>query len=78
VKDKTLVWAGGAGDRSLFLGGWSRGGQSKVASRIVNKMKKDLFSHRRTNADHTQRNNLSTKGNTNPYTGKRGTKTPRS
>src|SRR5262245_55597263 len=43
VKDKTLVWAGGAGDRSLFLGGWNRGGQSKVADRIVNKMKKDLF-----------------------------------
>jgi hypothetical protein len=39
-----LVWAGGAGDRSLFLGGWSWGGQSKVADRIINKMKKDLFS----------------------------------
>ena len=78
VKDKTLVWAGDAGDRSLFLGGWSRGGQSKVASRIVNKMKKDLFSHRRTAADFTKRNNLSAKGNKNPSTGKRGTKTPRS
>jgi hypothetical protein len=43
VKDKTLVWAGGAGDRMLLLGGLSRGGQSKVADRIVNKMKKDLF-----------------------------------
>src|SRR5262245_46699667 len=31
VKDKTLVWAGEADDRSLLLGGWSRGGQSKVA-----------------------------------------------
>ena len=46
VKNKTLVWAGGAGDRSLFLGGWNRGGQSKVADRIVNKMRKDLFLHR--------------------------------
>jgi hypothetical protein len=69
VKDKTLVWAGGAGDRSLFLGGWSRGGQRKVADRIVNKMKKDLF---------TQRNNLSTKGNTNTSTGRRGTKSQKS
>ena len=34
-------------------------------------------SHRRTNADRTQRNNWSTKGNINPYTGKKGTKTPR-
>jgi hypothetical protein len=59
VKDKTLVWAGEADDRSLFLGGWSRGGQSKVAGRIINKMKNDLFSFQRTDADHTQRNNLS-------------------
>ena len=43
VKNKTLVWAGEAGDRSLPLGGWSRGGQRKVAGRIVSKMKKDLF-----------------------------------
>jgi hypothetical protein len=78
VKNKTLVWAGGAGDRSLLLGGWSRGGQSKVAGRIVNKMKKDLFSHRRTDADLSKRNTLNTKGNTNPNAGKRVTKTPRS
>ena len=78
VKDKTLVWAGGAGDRSLLLGGWSRGGQSKIAGRIVNKMKKDLFSHRPTNAAHARRSNLNTKGNTVPKTVKSGTKTPRS
>src|SRR5215475_8089915 len=59
VKDKTVVWAGEAGDRSMFLGGWSRGAQSKVADRIINKMKNDLFSFQRTDADHTQRNNLS-------------------
>jgi hypothetical protein len=59
VKDKTLVWAGEADDRSLFLGGWSRGGQSKVAGRIINKMKNDLFSFQRTDADHTQGNNWS-------------------
>src|SRR5215468_7556247 len=59
VKDKTLVWAGQADDRSMILGGWSRGGQSKVADRIINKMKTDLFSLQRTDADHIQRNNLS-------------------
>src|SRR5499427_6125530 len=59
VKDKTLVWAGEAGDRLMFFGGMSRGGQSKVADRIINKMKNDLFSFQRTDADHTQRNNLS-------------------
>jgi len=78
ARNKTLVWAGGAGDRSLILGGWSRGGQRKVADRVVNKMKKDLFSHRRTKADNKQRNNLSAKKNTKTSTGKRETKTPRS
>jgi hypothetical protein len=32
--------------------------------------------HRATNPDHTKRNNWSTKGNVNPYTGKPGTKDP--
>src|SRR5262249_53303235 len=59
VKDKTLVWAGEAGDRLMFFGGMSRGAQSKVADRIINKMKNDLFSFQRTNTDHTQRNNSS-------------------
>src|SRR5262245_25658698 len=59
VKDKTLVWAGEADDRSMFFGGLSRGGQSKVADRIINKMKNDLFSFQRTGADNIQRNNLS-------------------
>lgn len=30
--------------------------------------------HRQTNPDHTQRNNYSTKGNVNPWTGKTGTR----
>jgi hypothetical protein len=32
--------------------------------------------HRQTDADHSKLNNWSTKGNTNPYTGKPGTKDP--
>ncbi len=43
VKEKTMVWAGEAGDRSLWWGSLKRGGQRKVADRIVSKMKKDLF-----------------------------------
>ena len=43
VKDKVMVWAGEAGDRSLWWGGFKRGGQRKVADRIVSKMKKELF-----------------------------------
>ena len=43
VKEKTMVWAGEAGDRSLWWGSLKRGGQRKVADRIVSKMKNDLF-----------------------------------
>jgi hypothetical protein len=45
VKDKTMVWAGEAGDRSLIWGGFRRGGERKVADRIVKHMKDDLFKH---------------------------------
>src|SRR5258708_39930384 len=43
VKDKTMVWAGEAGDRSMWYGSWKRGGERKIADRIVGKMKEDLF-----------------------------------
>ncbi len=38
-----MVWAGEAGDRSMWYGSWKRGGERKIADRIVSKMKKDLF-----------------------------------
>ena len=43
VKDKTFVWAGESGDRSLIFGAFKRGGQRKLAERIVRQMKLDLF-----------------------------------
>jgi hypothetical protein len=43
VKDKSLVWAGEAGDRSLLFGSFKRGGERKLAERIVRDMKRDLF-----------------------------------
>jgi hypothetical protein len=43
VKDKTFIWAGESGDRSLIFGGLKRGGQRKLAERIVGKMRQDLF-----------------------------------
>lgn len=43
VKEKQMVWAGEAGDRSMWWGGLRRGGQRKVADRIVKQLKKDLF-----------------------------------
>ena len=38
-KTKTLVWAGEAGDRSIWWGSMARGGHRKVATRIVSKFK---------------------------------------
>ena len=41
---KRLVWSGAAGDRSLVFGALRRGGQWKVAERIVDQLKNDVFS----------------------------------
>lgn len=49
---------------SNFVGGHIRKNGSYVAP------------HYRTNRDKTKLNNYSTKGNYNPYTGKKGTKNP--
>jgi hypothetical protein len=43
AKSRTMVWAGEAGDRSLFWGSLAKHGRDKVASRLVGKMKKELF-----------------------------------
>jgi hypothetical protein len=43
AKERTMVWAGEAGDRSLLWGRLARGGKGKVASRLIDKMKKELF-----------------------------------
>jgi hypothetical protein len=47
--------------------------QSHVRS-YVKKNGTYVQQHHRTSPDHTQRNNYSTKGNVNPYTGKPGAK----
>jgi hypothetical protein len=43
VKERQMIWAGEAGDRSLWWGGLRRGGQRKVADRIVSRMRDELF-----------------------------------
>ncbi len=43
VKDKSVIWADEAGDRSLWWGPLKKGGRRKVAERLVNKMKSELF-----------------------------------
>lgn len=42
VKDKSVIWAGEAGDRSFWWGALKKGGTRKVAERIVNKMKSQI------------------------------------
>jgi hypothetical protein len=44
VKEKSLVWEGEAGDRSVGFGNLKPRAQRKVADRLIKKMKKDLFS----------------------------------
>ena len=46
VKDKTVLWAAQKGDRSLWWGALKKGGKRKVAERLVNQMKDDLFKNR--------------------------------
>lgn len=42
VKERAVIWAGEAGDRSLWWGSMKRGGQRRVADRLVDKLKSDL------------------------------------
>lgn len=39
---KTIIWADEAGDRSLMFGVMKRGGERKVAERLVGKLKKAM------------------------------------
>ena len=39
---KTVLWSAEAGDRNLWLGAMARGGQRKVADRLVGKLKKAM------------------------------------
>jgi hypothetical protein len=43
VADKSIAWAGSAGDRSVWWGAAKRGGQSKVANRLARLLKKEYF-----------------------------------
>lgn len=54
----------------------SSSGRSHTVRPHVRKDGALVEGHRRTNRNETQRDNWSTKGNTNPATGKEGTRTP--
>lgn len=43
VRDRTVIWGAQKGDRSFWFGALKKGGKRKVAERLVNKMKGDLF-----------------------------------
>lgn len=46
VRDKTVIWGAQKGDRSFWWGAIKKGGKRKVAERLVNEMKDDLFKDR--------------------------------
>jgi hypothetical protein len=60
-------------DRSGSSGSGASSG-SHVVRGYTTKRGTYVAPHHATNPDHTQRNNYSTKGNVNPWTGKAGTK----
>ena len=41
---KTILWSDEAGDRSLFFGAMKRGGERKVADRLIGKLRKAMES----------------------------------
>lgn len=44
VSDKSIAWAGSAGDKKGFWDtAWSKGGQRKVAERLAKALKKEFF-----------------------------------
>lgn len=43
MRDKSVIWGAQKGDRSLWWGSLKKGGKRKVAERLVNEMKNDLF-----------------------------------
>jgi hypothetical protein len=43
---KVILWSDEAGDRSLLFGPMKRGGQRKVADRLISKLKKAMESSR--------------------------------
>lgn len=57
-------------------GGHHSGGGYHYTHSYTTKRGTYVHAHYSTNPNHTKRDNWSTKGNVNPFTGKRGTKKP--
>jgi hypothetical protein len=43
VSDKSIIWAGSAGDKTYWFREWRKGGQIKVAQRLADAMRKEYF-----------------------------------
>ncbi|MBE3021323.1 hypothetical protein [Campylobacter sp. 7477a] len=61
-----------------LLGAFSFAFSGSFTSGYITKKGKYVAPHFKSNRDGTMKNNYSTKGNRNPYTGKKGTKKRRS
>jgi hypothetical protein len=75
---KALLLLGMASLTTSAQASGHRGGSRATGSHSVSgyTTKKGTYvkPHQQTNPDHTQKNNYSTKGNANPWTGKKGSK----
>ena len=81
VPIRALARGGGGRSSGRSSGGSGRKGQSASGDShyVSPHTRKDgtyVPGHRQTNPDNSKQNNWSTKGNTNPFTGKPGTKEP--
>ena len=61
VKSRTMSWAGEGGDRSLWFAGFRRGGERKVAERIIRHMKKDIIFYKLPPPDPWKENTMRSK-----------------
>lgn len=48
ISDKSLVWAGSAGDKTYWFRAWRKTGQIKVAQRLADLLRKEYFNKKKT------------------------------
>ncbi len=54
VSDKSIAWAGAAGDKSFWWGAMKGGGQAKVSNRLARQLKKEFFNGKNVSAKTVQ------------------------
>lgn len=47
TSDKSIVWAGSAGDKTYWFRAWRKSGQIKVAQRLADSLRKEFFNKKK-------------------------------